>query len=76
MSTQDILAMIARRLREPSTYASLAALFGLLHISADPGLQQNIADIGMGVAAAIGIFLREGPKHITTTELPPPAAKE
>lgn len=50
---------ILARFTEPSTYASLAALLGLLSVSVDPGLLQIVTQLGVGASGALGIALKE-----------------
>ena len=47
------------RLREPSTYASLAAVLGTLGVSLSPGIVQALTLAGVGIAGAIGILVAE-----------------
>lgn len=46
------------RLREPSTYAALAALAAVFGFNAEPGLIQDIASVGTGVAGIAAVFMR------------------
>lgn len=47
------------RLKEPSTYASLAAVLALTGVKVDPGWIEAAATLGAGVAAVLGIVLKE-----------------
>ncbi len=50
---------IIDRLKEPSTYASLAAMLGVFGVSLNEGLWQNIVYAVTGIAGIIGFFLAE-----------------
>ncbi len=51
---------IGARLREPSTYAGLAALLGLIGLDGGAAdLVKNISMIGMGIGGLIAIVLPE-----------------
>lgn len=73
----ELLKNIIARLKEPSTYASLAALLGAAGFSLDPGLLQVISYIGMGLAGLAGILMQEKTKTTTIVVAPPmpPPAK-
>lgn len=68
--TKVLLGFILKKLREPSTYAALAAIFaatGLISPEQQaqfdvviPQLVQNISLLVSGIATAIGIALNEG----------------
>jgi hypothetical protein len=45
------------RLREPSTYAGLAALLASFGLSLDAGLVQSIALLGTGLAGVVAAFM-------------------
>ncbi len=47
------------RLREPSTYAGLAAVLAALHINLDPGLWQMIVDAAIAISGIAAFFVRE-----------------
>lgn len=53
MTMQYILA----RLREPSTYAGLAAVLAAFGLSLDAGLVQSIALLGTGLAGVLAAFM-------------------
>jgi hypothetical protein len=55
----DILKFADARLREPSTWAGLATLLGMLHLSVDPGLWQTVTLWGTVGAAGLAILLNE-----------------
>jgi hypothetical protein len=55
----DILKFADARLREPSTWAGLATLLGLLHLNVDPGLWQAVTLWGTIGAAGVAILLNE-----------------
>ncbi|MDW5417041.1 hypothetical protein R6242_10740 [Iodobacter sp. CM08] len=48
---------LLERLREPSTWAGIAALGALSHV--DPTLIYNVGVVGPVVAALLGVFLPE-----------------
>jgi hypothetical protein len=56
---QDV-SWLGARLREPSTYAGLAAVLAMLHLSTDPGLVHSLSMIGMGLGGVIAFLLPEG----------------
>ncbi len=49
---------IIARLKEPSTYAALAAISAMLGFNVDPGLMQSIASVGAGAAGIAAVFMR------------------
>jgi hypothetical protein len=53
------LSWLGARLREPSTYAGLAALLAVFHLSTDPGLAHSPSMIGMGLGGVIAFLLPE-----------------
>jgi len=55
-------AAILKRLREPSTYAGLAALVAALGVPFAPEAAQTIVAVGGAVAALLAIWLPEKPK--------------
>ena len=55
------LSWLGARLREPSTYAGLAALLGVVGLSADPGVLKSVSMIGMGIGGLISFVLPEQP---------------
>jgi len=52
---------IIKRLREPSTYATLAAMTAAFGLSVEPGVVQNVTLAGTGVAGLLGMLLPEKP---------------
>jgi hypothetical protein len=54
-----LLTFAAARLREPSTYASLAVLLALAHVNVDPGALHTMSALGGVIAAVLGISLTE-----------------
>ncbi len=50
---------ILDRLKEPSSYASLAAGLAIINVSVDAELLKYITAAGTGVAGIIGFFLAE-----------------
>jgi len=55
----EILKFADARLREPSTWAGLAALLGMLHVSVDPGVWQAVTLWGTVGAPGLAILLSE-----------------
>jgi hypothetical protein len=51
--------MFFDRLKEPSTWASLAATLGALGFAVPEGLMQYITFAGMGLAGVLGFFMPE-----------------
>lgn len=47
------------RLREPSTWAGIAALLGAIRINIDPGLWSDISTAGMAVAGLIAALVAD-----------------
>lgn len=54
------ISWLGARLREPSTYAGLAAVLAVFHLSTDPGLVHSLAMIGTGIGGVIAFVLPEG----------------
>jgi len=54
------LLYIFERLQEPSTHASLAALFALFGQSIEPGTWQTLMNGGAVIFGMIGVFVKEG----------------
>ncbi len=48
-------------LTEPSTYASLAAVFGSIGVSVSTELAQTLALAFAGIAGVIGVLVKEAP---------------
>jgi hypothetical protein len=53
------ISWIGARLREPSTYAGLAAVLAVFHLSTDPGLMHSLTLIGTGIGGVISFVLPE-----------------
>ena len=51
--------MILKRLREPSSWASLAAMFALVGINLPESMMQDITQVGMGMAGILGFFMSD-----------------
>ena len=51
--------MILKRLREPSSWASLAAMFALVGVNLPESMMQNITQVGMGLAGILGFFMSD-----------------
>lgn len=62
----DLLSFLAARLKEPSTYASLATFAALMHVNIDPGLWKDIALYGGIVASVCGFLSTENGKPLAT----------
>jgi hypothetical protein len=59
MDISKQISWFGDRLKEPSTWASLAGIAGLVHLNIDPGLWQHVADVGMAIGAFIAFVLPE-----------------
>lgn len=55
----SFLTLIADRAREPSTWASIAAVLGMAGVNVDPGVWHTVALFGAAGAAALGVVLSE-----------------
>jgi hypothetical protein len=55
------ISWLGARLREPSTYAGLAAVLAVFHLSTDPGLMHDLSLIGTGIGGVISFVLPEQP---------------
>jgi hypothetical protein len=55
----DILKFADARLREPSTWAGLAVLLGMLHVNVDPGVWQTLTLWGTVGAGGLAVLLSE-----------------
>ena len=53
------ISWLGARLREPSTYAGLAAVLAVFHLSTDPGLIHSLTLIGTGLGGVISFVLPE-----------------
>lgn len=54
------VSWLGARLREPSSWAAVSALLGVLNLSLDPGLMHDLSLIGMGLGGVIAFVLPEG----------------
>jgi hypothetical protein len=61
---KEDVSWIGARLREPSTYAGLAVLLGLLGLHDVPEAVKYISEVGMGLGGLIAIFLPEVKKAV------------
>jgi hypothetical protein len=52
-----ILAYLVARLKEPSTYAGLASLIGIIGLKIAPEQFQAIVTVATAVAGAIAVFV-------------------
>lgn len=48
------------RFKEPSSWAGLTAVVGMMGLSIDPGVVQSVTLIGAGVCGLLAFFLPEG----------------
>jgi hypothetical protein len=55
-----IVARLAARFKEPSSWAGLAGLFVLFGVHVDAGVTQDIIFIGSGIAGLVAFFAPEG----------------
>jgi hypothetical protein len=53
----SILAYIVNRMKEPSTYAGLAALLGVVGLKVAPDQLNAIITVLTGIAGAIAVFV-------------------
>ena len=63
------IAAIARRLREPSSWAGLSGLLALFGVHLAPDFLQSIILIGAGAAGVISIFVPEKGQPTDETEV-------
>ena len=54
-----VFIFIKSRLREPSTFASIAAVLAFLGVKLDPGVVQDWINTGTVVFGALGFFVKE-----------------
>lgn len=55
----NALTSLAQRFKEPSSWAGLAGIVGILGIHADPGMLQSVAYIGAGVCGLVAFLVPE-----------------
>lgn len=55
----DLLKQINARLGEPSTWASIGLMLGMLHLNIDTGTWSQISLWGAVLSGALGVFLKE-----------------
>lgn len=48
-----------QRMREPSTWAGLASVLMAFGLGIPPGTVEAVAQVGMGVAGLVAVFVRE-----------------
>lgn len=53
------LKSLIERLKEPSSWAAIAAAMAALGLQVDPGLWQHLALAGTGVSGLAAFFLKE-----------------
>lgn len=53
----SIVAYIVNRLKEPSTYAGLAALLGVVGVKMAPEAMQAIITVLTAIAGAVAVFV-------------------
>ncbi len=56
-----VFIFIKSRLREPSTFASIAAVMAFVGFKLDPGVVQDWINTGTVVFGALGFFVKEEP---------------
>ncbi len=56
---KTIIAMLARRFKEPSSWAGIAGLAVSLGYHLDPSVSQSITFVGAGIAGLIAFFVPE-----------------
>lgn len=54
------LAWLGARLMEPSTYAGMGVLLGMVGLNLDPGVAKDLAMIGTGLGGLIAFVAPEG----------------
>jgi hypothetical protein len=54
-----LIARLANRFKEPSSWGGMAGLLVLLGMKLDPGLVQSIATAGASIAGIVAFFLPE-----------------
>ncbi len=54
-----MLKKFYKRLKEPSTYATITAVLAMVGVKVDPGWIEVAAQAGMAISAALGIALGE-----------------
>ena len=59
ISRRTILRRGVARLKEPSTYASLAAIAAIAGIQVDPSVWRDLALVGAALAGVAGMILPE-----------------
>ena len=65
---------IIARMKEPSTFAAIAALLAALHVNIPPDEWKSLVSVLTGLAGLAAILMREtGSKSLTGTELQPNA---
>lgn len=57
---KPLIAHLAARLKEPSSWAGLTGLALVVGIHLDPSLAQALAFTGAGVAGVVAFFVPEG----------------
>lgn len=62
----DILKFIDARLGEPSTWASIATMLAVAHVSVPAGVWDQVTLWGIVVAGTVGVFLKEAGTKPTT----------
>lgn len=70
--TTTILAYLADRLKEPSTYVAIPVIAGIIGIHTTAGVWQTVSSIGVGVGGMLAGLLAE--KGAGSTPPTPPAA--
>jgi len=59
MEYNATIAHIAARFKEPSSWAGIAGLLGVVGIHLDPGMANSVMLIGAGIAGVIAFLMPE-----------------
>lgn len=53
------MQMLMRRLKEPSSWASLAAILALFGVNMPDSFWQDMSQVGVGVAGIVGLMMAD-----------------
>jgi predicted membrane protein len=56
---KDLLKYLDARLGEPSTWASIGLMLGMLHVNVSPGVLNELSLWGAVISAVLGVLLAE-----------------
>jgi hypothetical protein len=56
---RDVAVYVDARLREPSSWATIAAALVYVGVKVDPAMWGHIVDVGVAFAGLAGVFLAE-----------------